>query len=63
MGSHVESEVRRMLDVTTPQHIALFRAAGEQAREPTLPPPAEPDMELMAAAGRFKIDVLGPLPR
>ncbi|HEX2504007.1 MAG TPA: hypothetical protein VHK00_08685 [Miltoncostaeaceae bacterium] len=40
------------------------RAAGEQARELTLPPPAEPDMEkLMAAAGRYKIDVLGPLPR
>jgi quercetin dioxygenase-like cupin family protein len=62
-GFRVESEVMRMLDVTTPQHGAFFRAVGERAQELTLPPPAEPDMgRLMAAASRYKIDILGPLP-
>lgn len=63
-GFRVESETARMLVVTTPQHVAFFRAVGDPATELTLPPPGEPDMgRVMAAAGTYKIDILGPLPR
>ena len=31
-GFRVESEQMRMLDVTTPQHVAFFRAAGGRRR-------------------------------
>jgi hypothetical protein len=49
--------------VTTSQHAAFFRAAGDPAAELTLPPPGPPDMDkVMAAADRYKIDILGPLP-
>jgi hypothetical protein len=52
-----------MLDVTTAQHLAFFRAAGEPAAELTIPPPAPPPMDrVMAAALQYKIEVLGPLP-
>jgi quercetin dioxygenase-like cupin family protein len=62
-GFRVESETMRMLDVTTAQHLAFFRAAGEPAAELTIPPPATPPMDrVMAAAVKYKIEVLGPLP-
>jgi quercetin dioxygenase-like cupin family protein len=62
-GFRVESETTRMLNVTTPQHVAFFRAVGEPAAAVTLPPHAEPDMEkVMAAAREYKVEILGPLP-
>ena len=62
-GFRVESETMRMLDVTTPQHTAFFRAVGEPAAELTVPPRAEPDMEkVMTAASKYNIEILGPLP-
>ena len=45
------------------EHLAFFRAAGEPAAELTIPPPAPPPMDrVMAAAVKYKIEVLGPLP-
>jgi hypothetical protein len=52
-----------MLVLTTPQHLAFFRAAGEPAAERRVPDPSPPDMaKVMPAAERFKIEILGPLP-
>jgi quercetin dioxygenase-like cupin family protein len=51
-GFRVESEPMRLLDVTTPQHVAFFRAVGEPAPELTVPPPGPPDMEKVMAAAR-----------
>ena len=62
-GFRIESQTARMLVVTTPQHLAFFRAVGDPTPERTLPPPAEPDMDrVMAAAADYKIDIRGPLP-
>ncbi len=62
-GYRVESQTVRMLDVTTPQHVAFFRAVGDPAPELAPPPSAEPDMDrVMAAVGPYKIEILGPLP-
>ena len=59
----VESETARFLNVTTPQHEAFFRAAGDPAGERTLPPAAPPDMERVnAAATRYRVEILGPPP-
>jgi quercetin dioxygenase-like cupin family protein len=59
----VASESARFLDLTTPNHEAFFRAAGEPALERTLPPDAPPDMaKVMAAAERFGVEILGPPP-
>lgn len=59
----IESASARYLDLTTPQHEAFMRAAGEPAREPVPPPPGPPDMDaVMAAARRYGVDILGPPP-
>ena len=59
----VDSETARLLNVTTPQHEAFFRAAGEPAQERTLPPQAPPDMDkVMAAAEEHGVEILGPPP-
>jgi quercetin dioxygenase-like cupin family protein len=59
----VDSETARWLDLTTPQHERSMRAAGEPARERTLPPQAPPDMDkLMAAANEHGVEILGPPP-
>ncbi|HYH13076.1 MAG TPA: cupin domain-containing protein [Thermomicrobiales bacterium] len=59
----VASETARWLNLTTPNHEAFFRAAGDPARERTLPPAAPPDMErVMSAAARFGVEILGPPP-
>jgi len=58
-----DSDDTRVLIVTTPQHMAFFRAAGEPAAERRLPDPAPPDMEkLMSAAQQFGVEILGPPP-
>ena len=59
----VASEAARWLDLTTPNHEAFFRAAGEPATERVLPPDAPPDMaKIGAAAERFGVEILGPPP-
>ena len=59
----VASEAARWLDLTTPNHEAFFRAAGEPAPERVLPPYAPPDMaKVGAAAERFGVEILGPPP-
>ena len=59
----VVSETARFLDLTTPNHEAFFRAAGEPAPERVLPPDAPPDMaKIGAAAERFGVEILGPPP-
>jgi quercetin dioxygenase-like cupin family protein len=59
----VVSETARFLDLTTPNHEAFFRAAGEPAPERVLPSDAPPDMaKVGAAAERFGVEILGPPP-
>ena len=59
----VVSETARLLNLTTPNHEAFFRAAGEPASERTMPPDAPPDMaKIAAAAERFGVEILGPPP-
>jgi quercetin dioxygenase-like cupin family protein len=59
----VASEAARWLDLTTPNHEAFFRAAGEPAPERVLPPDTPPDMaKVGAAAERFGAEILGPPP-
>ena len=59
----VTSEQARWLDLTTPNHEAFFRAAGEPAPARVLPPDAPPDMaKVAAAAERFGVEILGPPP-
>jgi quercetin dioxygenase-like cupin family protein len=59
----VASEAARWLDLTTPNHEAFFRAAGEPAPELALPPDAPPDMaKVGTAAERFGVEILGPPP-
>jgi quercetin dioxygenase-like cupin family protein len=59
----VASEEARWLDLTTPNHEAFFRAAGESAPERVLPPDAPPDMAKVGAASeRFGVEILGPPP-
>jgi quercetin dioxygenase-like cupin family protein len=59
----VASEAARWLDLTTPNHEAFFRAAGEPASERVLPPDAPPDMAKVGdAAARFGVEILGPPP-
>jgi hypothetical protein len=53
----------RWLDLTTPNHEAFFRAAGEPAPEWVLPPEAPPDMAKVGeAAVQFGVEILGPPP-
>jgi quercetin dioxygenase-like cupin family protein len=54
----------RVLILTTPAGFEQFLIeAGKPARELALPPAEPPDMEmLMAAAEKYRIDILGPLP-
>jgi quercetin dioxygenase-like cupin family protein len=59
----IESDAARWLCLTTPQHEAFFRAAGDPAPERVIPPPAEPDMQRVAAAcERYGVELLGPPP-
>ena len=59
----VVSDDARWLDLTTPNHEAFFRAAGEPAAERVLPPAAPPDMtKVGAAAERYGVDIIGPPP-
>ncbi len=59
----VDSDTARFLNITTPQHEAFFRAAGGPAAERRLPPPAAPVMDnVLAAAERFHVEILGPPP-
>ena len=59
----VDSQTARLLNITTPQHEAFFRAAGDPARERTLPPQAPPDMDrVTAAAEEHGVEILGPPP-
>jgi quercetin dioxygenase-like cupin family protein len=59
----VASDTARWLNLTTPNHEAFFRAAGEEASERTLPPEMAPDMaKVMAAAEKFGVEILGPPP-
>ena len=59
----VDSETARLLNITTAQHEAFFRAAGDPARERTLPPQAPPDMDrVTAAAEEHGVEILGPPP-
>ena len=59
----VASEQARWLNLTTPNHEAFFRAAGEPAQSRTLPPDMPPDMEkVMAAAAQYGVEILGPPP-
>jgi len=59
----VQSETARWLDLTTGSHEAFFRAAGEPARERTLPPETAPDMTRVAAAAQAHgVEILGPPP-
>ena len=54
----------RGLQLTVPAGFEHFLAeVGEPAQALTLPPPAAPDVEkLLAAAGKNRIDILGPPP-
>jgi quercetin dioxygenase-like cupin family protein len=59
----VVSETARWLNLTTPNHEAFFRAAGQPAEERTLPPDMPPDMPVvMDAAARYGVEILGPPP-
>ena len=59
----VDSEIARILVLTTAQHEAFFRAAGEPAPERSLPPAGPPDMgKLAVAAERHRVEILGPPP-
>lgn len=59
----VGTEIARLLVLTTPNHEAFFRAAGEPAAERRLPPGAPPDLaKLSEAAARFGVEILGPPP-
>ena len=59
----VDSGTARLLNITTPQHEAFFRAAGDPALERTLPPQAPPDMDrVTAAAEEHGVEILGPPP-
>jgi quercetin dioxygenase-like cupin family protein len=59
----VVSETARWLVLTTPQHEAFFRAAGEPAQCRELPPEMPPDMpKVIAAAGQYGVEILGPPP-
>jgi quercetin dioxygenase-like cupin family protein len=59
----VVAETARVLNLTTPNHEAFFRAAGEPAPERVLPPEAPPDMaKVSAAAAQYGVEILGPPP-
>ncbi|HYH59957.1 MAG TPA: cupin domain-containing protein [Thermoleophilaceae bacterium] len=59
----VDAEPSRILVLTTAQHEAFFRAAGEPAQDRVLPPAGPPDMaKVEAAASRYGVEILGPPP-
>lgn len=59
----IDSDTARILILTTAQHEAFFRAAGEPAAERVVPPAGPPDMDkLGAAAERYGVEILGPPP-
>jgi uncharacterized cupin superfamily protein len=59
----VDSENARLLSLSTPQHEAFMRAAGEPAQGQVLPPEGPPDMDkVQAAAQRYGVEILGPPP-
>jgi quercetin dioxygenase-like cupin family protein len=59
----VDSDGGQVLDITTARHEAFFRACGDPALRRELPPPAEPDLGRVVAAGeKYGVDILGPPP-
>ena len=60
----VDSETARWLSFHTPAgHEGFYRAGGEPAQRRTLPPPSEPDIARVEAAGRdHGVELLGPPP-
>lgn len=60
----VDSPVVRVLVLDTPAgHEDFYRAAGEPAGAPEIPPPADLDMaRVLAAAERYRVEILGPPP-
>lgn len=59
----VDSDGGQVLDITTAQHEAFFRACGDPALRRELPPAAEPDLGRVVAAGeKYGVDILGPPP-
>ena len=59
----VDSDLARVIDITTPQHEQFLRAAAVPAQARTVPPKAEPDLEKLEAAAReYKVEILGPPP-
>ncbi|MDQ6729912.1 MAG: cupin domain-containing protein [Actinomycetota bacterium] len=60
----VESSTARWLTISTPAgHERFYRAAGEPAGAPQLPPPGEPAMaKVQAAAREHGVELLGPPP-
>jgi quercetin dioxygenase-like cupin family protein len=60
----IESATARWLTISTPAgHERFYRAGGEPAEARTLPPPGEPDIAKVEAAGRaYGVELLGPPP-
>lgn len=59
----VDSETASFQTLTTRQHEDFIRAVADPAPERVLPPPSPPDMDrIMAAAGRYGVEILGPPP-
>ncbi|GLY71511.1 quercetin 2,3-dioxygenase [Amycolatopsis taiwanensis] len=59
----VDSEIARVIDITTPRHESFLRAAGVAAEGRALPPRVPPDMERLTAAAReYGVEILGPPP-
>ena len=54
----------RLLQITTPAQFERFAAeVGEPARQPTLPPPSQPDIaKLMALMAKYNYELAGPPP-
>jgi len=59
----VESDEATVLNLTTNQHANWFRALGQPALQPTLPPPAPPDMDrVLAVSDTYNVQIVGPPP-
>jgi quercetin dioxygenase-like cupin family protein len=59
----VESETASFLNLSTPQHERFIRAAADPVPKRVLPPQGPSDMDrVMAAAGRYGVEIQGPPP-
>lgn len=59
----VESPTARYLIITTPRHARFYGAIAEPARERSIPPAAEMNMEVIGAACEsYGIELVGPAP-